>query len=98
MILGAYYLTYPGTCKKVEIVDGKEKVSYDKDEFNDKKGPTPTGQRAMRVPERGDGKVFTDLDEMLMAYQDDVIDIHAKVRVRMYKDKTTREATWWNPP
>ena len=88
MILGAYYLTYPGTCKKVEIVDGKEKVSYDKDEFNDKKASDAhRAEGYERVPERGDGKVFTDLDEMLMAYQDDVIDIHAKVRVRMYKDE-----------
>ncbi|MEE0797547.1 MAG: DNA-directed RNA polymerase subunit beta', partial [Anaerovoracaceae bacterium] len=37
--------------------------------------------------EKGDGKVFTDLDEMLMAYQTGVVGIHAKVRVRMYKDK-----------
>ena len=40
--------------------------------------------------EKGDGKVFTDLDEMLMAYQNGVVGIHAKVKVRMYKegDKT----------
>ena len=37
--------------------------------------------------EKGDGKVFTDLDEMLMAYQTGVVGIHAKVKVRMYKDK-----------
>ena len=36
--------------------------------------------------EKGDGKVFTDLDEMLMAYQTGVVGIHAKVKVRMYKD------------
>ncbi len=36
--------------------------------------------------EKGDGKVFTDIDEMLMAYQTGVVGIHAKVKVRMYKD------------
>ncbi len=36
MILGAYYLTYPGTCTKTEIVDGEEKISYEMDEFTDK--------------------------------------------------------------
>lgn len=36
--------------------------------------------------EKGDGKVFTDLDEMLMAYQTGTVGIHAKVKVRMYKD------------
>ena len=34
--------------------------------------------------EKGDGKVFTDISEMLMAYQDGVVGIHAKVKVRMY--------------
>ena len=36
--------------------------------------------------EKGDGKVFTDLDEMLMAYQNGVVGIHAKVKVRMFLD------------
>ncbi|MGN1414269.1 MAG: DNA-directed RNA polymerase subunit beta' [Anaerovoracaceae bacterium] len=39
--------------------------------------------------EKGDGKVFTDLDEMLMAYQTGVVGIHAKVKVRMYKEGDT---------
>ena len=34
--------------------------------------------------EKGDGKVFTDISEMLMAYQDGVVGIHARVKVRMY--------------
>ena len=34
--------------------------------------------------EKGDGKVFTDISEMLMAYQDGVVGVHAKVKVRMY--------------
>jgi len=91
MILGAYYLTYPGTCKKVEIVDGKEKVLYDKDEFNDTKASEAHKAAGYeRVPEKGDGKVFTDLDEMLMAYQDGVVGIHAKVKVRMYLDENDK--------
>ncbi len=34
--------------------------------------------------EKGDGKIFTDFDEMLMAYNNGVVGIHAKVKVRMY--------------
>ena len=34
--------------------------------------------------EKGDGKVFTDLSEMLMAYETGMIGIHARVKVRMY--------------
>ena len=33
--------------------------------------------------EKGDGKCFTDMDEMMMAYQNGTIGIHAKVKVRM---------------
>ena len=40
--------------------------------------------------EVGDGKVFTDLDEMLMAYQNGVVGIHAKVKVRMYLDENDK--------
>ncbi len=86
MILGAYYLTYPGTCKKVEIVDGKEKISYSMDEFNDKKISKENKANGFeRIPEKGDNKVFADMDEMLMAYQNGVVSVHAKVMVRMYK-------------
>ncbi len=91
MILGAYYLTYPGTCRKVDLVDGKEKVSYATDEFNDKEKAKKNREEGFeRVPEKGDGKVFTDIDEMLMAYQDEVVDIHAKVKVRMYLDENDK--------
>ena len=70
MILGAYYLTYSGTCKKVEMVDGKEKVSYSMDEFSNKKiDDNNKAKGFVRITEKGDGKVFTDIDEMLMAYQ-----------------------------
>ncbi|MBM6990024.1 MAG: hypothetical protein I3I98_01285 [Mobilibacterium timonense] len=37
-----------------------------------------------RIPEKGDGKCFTDINEMMMAYQAGVLDIHAKVKVRMF--------------
>ena len=38
-------------------------------------------------PETGDGKVFTDMDEMLMAYQTGKVSIHARVKVRLYSDE-----------
>ena len=85
MILGAYYLTYPGTCAKKEMVDGKEKISYRMDEFEDKKKAEQNKEDGyVRVPEKGDGKVFTDMDEMLMAYRTGIVSIHAKVKVRRY--------------
>lgn len=34
--------------------------------------------------EKGDGKIFTDYDEMLMAYRNGIVGLHAKVKVRMY--------------
>nr|WP_315025104.1 DNA-directed RNA polymerase subunit beta' [uncultured Aminipila sp.] len=37
--------------------------------------------------EKGDGKVFTDFDEMMMAYQNGVVGLHAKVKVRRYLDE-----------
>ncbi|MBK5253600.1 MAG: DNA-directed RNA polymerase subunit beta' [Peptostreptococcaceae bacterium] len=40
--------------------------------------------------EKGDGKAFTNIDEMLMAYQNHVVGIHANVRVRMYLENDTR--------
>ena len=40
--------------------------------------------------EVGDGKVFTDLDEMLMAYQTNAVGIHARVKVRMYAEGDER--------
>ena len=78
MILGAYYLTYPGNYQKK---DG-DKVIDKLIEFNelDKK----ENEGFERVPEKGDGKMFSDMDEMLMAYQTGAVSIHAKVKVRMY--------------
>ncbi len=41
--------------------------------------------------EKGDGKVFTDMAEMLMAYQTGMVGLHARVKVRRYADeKDTR--------
>ncbi len=37
--------------------------------------------------EKGDGKVFTDMDEMLMAYQNGAVGIHANVKVRRFLDE-----------
>ena len=37
--------------------------------------------------EKGDGKVFTDMSEMLMAYQTHMVGLHARVKVRMYADE-----------
>lgn len=34
--------------------------------------------------EKGEGKIFTDFDEMLMAYRNGVVGLHAKVKVRRY--------------
>ena len=43
--------------------------------------------------EKGDGKIFTDMDEMLMAYQTGTVGIHARVKVRMYKDENDTEGS-----
>ncbi|MHC1722639.1 MAG: DNA-directed RNA polymerase subunit beta' [Aminipila sp.] len=40
--------------------------------------------------EKGDGKVFTDFDEMMMAYQNGIVGIHAKVKVRRYLDENDK--------
>ncbi|MCL1809383.1 MAG: DNA-directed RNA polymerase subunit beta' [Clostridiales bacterium] len=40
--------------------------------------------------EKGDGKIFTDYNEMLMAYQNGVVGLHAKVKVRKFADKDKR--------
>ena len=45
--------------------------------------------------EKGDGKVFTDMSEMLMAYQTHMVGLHARVKVRMYagEDDATRKTS-----
>ena len=37
--------------------------------------------------EKGDGKVFSDMSEMLMAYENGVVGLHARVKVRRYADE-----------
>ncbi|MBQ6260916.1 MAG: DNA-directed RNA polymerase subunit beta' [Firmicutes bacterium] len=90
MILGSYYLTYPGVCARVNE-DGSEEHRID--EFEDMVRDPKTGELYsaterknreegfVRVPEKGDGKVFCDMAEMLMAYQTGAISIHARVKV-----------------
>ncbi|MEG0918662.1 MAG: DNA-directed RNA polymerase subunit beta' [Anaerovoracaceae bacterium] len=34
--------------------------------------------------DKGDGKIFSDYDEMIMAYQNKAVGLHAKVKVRQY--------------
>ncbi len=43
----------------------------------------PEGERTSKA-EIGDGSIFTDMSEMLMAYQTNQVGVHAKVKVRMY--------------
>ena len=74
MILGAYYLTYPGVMR---MTDANGKVHEKLDDFKEH------DDGFVRVPEKGDGKVFTDMDEMLMAYQIGSVHIHARVKVRI---------------
>ncbi len=85
MILGSYYLTYPGDVVKTVVVDGEEKTIFALDEFNDPETVRKNSDEGFRrVPVNGDGKIFADINEMLMAYQSHVVDIHAKVKVRLY--------------
>jgi len=92
MILGSYYLTQPGVCAKKEE---NGKLSERVDEFEGKKGKEALAKNRAegfeRVPEKGDGKVFTDIDEMLMAYQTGAVAIHAKVKVRVYLNENDKE-------
>ena len=92
MILGAYYLTYPGSAKKIEIDEnGDERIRYCMDEFTDS---TSVARQEVegyeRISEKGDGKIFSDIDEMLMAYSNKVVDIHAKVKVRVYRGESDK--------
>ncbi len=45
-------------------------------------GPSDEQLRKESKDTKGDGKIFTDYDEMLMAYQTGAVGIHAKVKVR----------------
>ena len=85
MILGSYYLTHPGVCAKR---DEKGRLVERIDEFEGEAGRLREAQNRRdgyeRMPEKGDGKIFTDYAEMLMAYQTGKISTHARVKVRMF--------------
>ena len=89
MILGSYYLTYPGIVRKT-LENGK--ISEKLDSVNDQKLADELAKEGyVRVPEKGDGKVFTDMDEMLMAYQTGAVGIHARVKVRRFLNEEDKE-------
>ena len=44
----------------------------------------PGTEERNRPAEKGDGMIFTDLDEMIMAYQNHEVGLHARVKVRRY--------------
>jgi len=49
---------------------------------------THPGTEERNTPaEKGDGKIFTDYDEMLMAYRNGVVGLHARVKVRRFAGK-----------
>ena len=51
------------------------------DEFSNKQiDDNNKAEGFVRIPEKGDGKVFTDIDEMLMAYQNGAANLHARVK------------------
>ncbi len=52
---------------------------------------THPGAEERNTPaEKGDGKIFADFDEMLMAYRNGVVGLHAKVKVRKKIDSQDR--------
>jgi DNA-directed RNA polymerase subunit beta' len=99
MILGSYYLTHPGEKDKDPITLSKKakeesdspiKIAYDK---NDKTRATTYWKGAAFLAETVgegaekhvvDGKNFSDFTELLMAYQNGEVTLHAKVRVRRF--------------
>ena len=111
MILGSYYLTHPGMCKRTETIDGVSKQTpmtdpfiteskmfrrvvkkkdeevveyYEADRKKNAKDELAGEVVYERVAEKGDGKCFTDFDEMLMAYQNGEVGLHSKVKVRRF--------------
>ena len=50
----------------------------------------PGGEERNAEAEKGDGKIFTDYEEMLMAYRNKAVGLHAKVKVRRYADDNDR--------
>ena len=90
MILGSYYLTHPGVCAKT---DENGRITERIDEYKDEEKNRADGYE--RMPEKGDGKVFTDYAEMLMAYQTGAV---AKSKCACSSDPKIQKAAWWNPP
>ncbi len=86
MILGSYYMTHPGIVRRYDETGAV--IDEDLDMFEDpEKAEKQASQGYIRVAQKGDGKIFADMDEMLMAYQTRTVDIHAKVKVRVFRDK-----------
>ncbi|MCQ2567339.1 MAG: DNA-directed RNA polymerase subunit beta' [Mogibacterium sp.] len=89
MILGSYYLTHPGLLAKTDENGRRLDVL---DPFpNKEKEEELAKQGYTRVPEKGDGKCFADMDEMMLAYQAGIVAIHAKVKVRCYAGEDDHE-------
>ena len=44
-----------------------------------------------KVGEKGEGKVFRDVNEVLMAYHDDIISLHAHINVRITRESVDEE-------
>lgn len=56
----------------------------------------PGSENRDTYAERGDGKIFADFDELIMAYSTHVVGIHARVKVRI-KGSEDDPGDWWNP-
>ncbi|MDR1796354.1 MAG: DNA-directed RNA polymerase subunit beta' [Clostridiales Family XIII bacterium] len=101
MILGSYYLTHHGEEQKedeqVPLSKAEESlpivVAYDKKQkgrattwwrgkaYKPETVTTPEGEEKIV-----DGKAFCDYDELVMAYRNGEVTLHAKVRVRRFAD------------
>jgi DNA-directed RNA polymerase subunit beta' len=65
--------------------EGEEKVEYYEADKKKRADDELAGDvKYERIPEKGDGKCFTDIDEMLMAYQNHEVNLHSKIKVRMF--------------
>lgn len=66
--------------------EGEEKVEYYEADKKKRADDELAGDvKYERIPEKGDGKCFTDIDEMLMAYQNHEVNLHSKIKVRMFR-------------
>ena len=48
----------------------------------------------VKADEKGANKVFRDKDEAVMAYNDDIVGLHAPIRVRMTDDEGNHKLVW----